>query len=643
MRKILFTGFLFLSALLSGAPKEKVYLFSYFRGNGEDGLHLAYSRDGYNFTALNNDMSFLTPSVGVSKLMRDPCVIRTDDGIFHMVWTAGWTERGIGYSSSKDLINWTDISDKISFPDGMRHGTVFEADEAILQGLLNYTPVITSTVEEKSTLKNTSTVFNVRDFGAKGDSVTIETDAINKAIDAASAQGGGTVWFPAGNYLSFSIHLKSNITLHLDNGAFLIGADPAQGKGGYDAPEPNAFNMYQDFGHSHWHNSLIWGENIENIAITGNGWIIGNGLTRAGRENPGIGNKAIALKLCRNVTLKDFTVLRGGHFCLLATGVDNMTIDNVKLDTNRDGFDIDCCRHVHISNCSVNSPFDDAIVLKSSFGLGFARMTEDVTITNCSVSGFDIGTFLDGTYQRKNYDCVPDRGVVTGRIKFGTESNGGFRNITISNCTFEFCRGLALETVDGGLLEDISVSNVTMLDVMGAPFFLRLGARMRGPEGTPVGKLRRINISNMVVYSANPDYASLILGIPGFDVEDVRLNNITILAKGGAPQEQASLLVPEKENSYPDPQEFGKIPVYGFFIRHVKNIEMSDIEIKLENEDSRPPFWLEDVKGATFINVKAQQSKGVPTFILKNVTDFKTTDCGTVPDRKIDKTTNLKL
>jgi hypothetical protein len=108
MRKILLIGFLFLSALLSGAPKEKVYLFSYFRGNGEDGLHLAYSRDGYNFTALNNDMSFLTPSVGVSKLMRDPCVIRTDDGIFHMVWTAGWTERGIGYSSSKDLINWTD-------------------------------------------------------------------------------------------------------------------------------------------------------------------------------------------------------------------------------------------------------------------------------------------------------------------------------------------------------------------------------------------------------------------------------------------------------------------------------------------------------------------------------------------------------
>lgn len=487
------------------------------------------------------------------------------------------------------------------------------------------------------------TFYNIRQFGAKGDSTSIDTEAINRAIEAASAAGGGTVYFPAGNYLSFSIHLKSNITLFLDNGAYLIGADPEKGQGGYDAPEPNSFDMYQDFGHSHWHNSLIRGENLENIAIKGNGWIVGNGLTRGGRETPGLGNKAIALKLCRNVTLQDITILRGGHFCLLATGVDNMTIDNVKLDTNRDGFDIDCCRHVHISNCSVNSPFDDAIVLKSSFGLGYARVTENITITNCSVSGFDIGTFLDGTCQKKYYDRVPDRGVVTGRIKFGTESNGGFRNITISNCTFEFCRGLALETVDGGILEDISVTNVTMRDIMGAPFFLRIGARMRGPEGTPVGSMKRINISNVMITSVNSDYASLIFGIPGYLIEDVKLHNIMILVTGGAPKEQAELIVPEKEKAYPDPQEFGKIPAYGFYLRHVKNIEMSDVELKLQKEDFRPPFILEDVNGASFINVKAPHAAGVPTFILRNVSDFKTFQCGTVPDKKIDKAENLKL
>jgi polygalacturonase len=512
----------------------------------------------------------------------------------------------------------------------------------LLLYLLSASGVILSQTVTKKQELNSSGIFNVKHFGAKGDSTSIDTEAINKAIDAASSTGGGTIYFPAGDYLSFSVHLKSNITLFLDNGANLIAAIPV-GQTGYDAPEPNQWDKFQDFGHSHWNNSLIWGENLENIAITGYGRITGNGLTRNSRPGTGPGNKAIALKLCRNVIIKDITVLKGGHFCLLATGVDNMTIDNVKLDTNRDGFDIDCCRHVHISNCSVNSPFDDAIVLKSSYGLGFARVTEDVTITNCYVSGFDIGTFLNGTYLKNEAGRVPDRGVVTGRIKFGTESNGGFRNITISNCTFEFCRGLALETVDGGILEDIAITNVTMRDIQGAPFFFRLGSRMRGPEGTPVGKLRRINISNVVIYSSNPDYASLIIGIPGYDVEDIKLSNLTITIKGGALKEQADLVVPEKENGYPDPQEFGKVPAYGFYIRHVKNIEMTNIEMKLENEDFRPPFILEDVKGASFINVKAPHKEGVPAFILKNVTDFRTVLCGTLPDKKIDKADNLKL
>jgi len=511
---------------------------------------------------------------------------------------------------------------------------------AIFSGILNV-------YGQKPDLKlstDFSAFYNVRQFGAKGDSVNFDTDAINKAIIAASEAGGGTIYFPAGEYLSFSIHLKSNITLFLDNGAFLIAAEPNKGKGGFDAPEPNASDKFQDFGHSHWQNSLIWGENLENIAIIGNGWIIGStGLTRGGSPTPGIANKAIALKLCRNVILKDFSILRGGHFCLLATGVDNLTIDNVKIDTNRDGFDIDCCRHVRISNCSVNAPWDDAIVLKSSFALGFARLTEDATITNCSVSGFDIGTFLDGTYKREKAGTVPDRGVVTGRIKFGTESNGGFRNITISNCTFEFCRGLALETVDGGILEDISISNITMKDVMGAPFFMRIGSRMRGPEGIPVGKLRRVNVSNVVAYGVNPDYASLLVGIPGYDIEDIKMDNITLLLKGGAPAEQAALVVPEKEKAYPDPQEFGKIPAYGFFIRHAKNISMTNVEIKLENDDSRPPFILEDVKGAFFNNVKASPGPGNISFILKNVSDFQTINCGILPDKKIDKTIDTKF
>jgi polygalacturonase len=212
--------------------------------------------------------------------------------------------------------------------------------------------------------------YSVRDHGAIGDGRTLDTAAINKAIDAAAAGGGGTVIFPAGNYLCYSIRLKSNIALFLEPGASIIAADqPQAGQSGYDSFEPNQWGdlVYQDFGHSHWHNSLIWGENLENISILGPGRIWGRGLLRDGGTTPGQGNKTIALKLCRNVILKDFTVYQGGWFVLLATGVDNLTVSNVKVDTNRDGFDIDCCRNVRISDCSINSPYDDAICLKSSY------------------------------------------------------------------------------------------------------------------------------------------------------------------------------------------------------------------------------------------------------------------------------------
>ena len=217
--------------------------------------------------------------------------------------------------------------------------------------------------------------FNVRDFGAKGDGKTIDSPAINKAIEAAEAQGGGMVVFPAGTYRSYSVRLKDNIELHLENGAMLEAAQPTD-KDGFDAPEPSEFTKFQDFGHSHFQNSLIWGIGLKNIRITGFGTISGYGLTREESRIIGVGNKTIALKECINVDIKDVTLFHCGHFALLATGVENMTLSNIKVDTNRDGFDIDCCRNVRISDCSVNAPWDDAIVLKASYALGRFKDTE---------------------------------------------------------------------------------------------------------------------------------------------------------------------------------------------------------------------------------------------------------------------------
>lgn len=460
-----------------------------------------------------------------------------------------------------------------------------------------------------------SSVINVKEFGAKGDGKNIDSDAINKAIDEANAQGGGTVFFPAGTYLSFSIRLKSNITLHLDNGARILAAYPEENRG-YDVAEPNPDNMFQDFGHSHWKNSLIWGIGLENIAIEGQGYIEGRGLTREESRLPGVGNKAISLKECRNVLIRDIRMLHCGHFALLATGVENLTVTNVWVDTNRDGFDIDCCRNVRISDCSVNSPWDDAIVLKASYGLGYFKDTENVTISNCFVSGFDQGTALAGTYER-NEPQAPDQARNTGRIKFGTESSGGFKNISITNCVFERCRGLALEAVDGGSLEDVVISNITMKDIVNSPIFLRLGARQRSPKGTPVGKMRRITISNISVYNAEWKYASIISGIPGAYIEDISLNNIRIHYKGGGTAEDAKIVPPENEKQYPEPLMFGKIPASGFFIRHARNVELNNVKLSFESPDYRPSLWLHDVQGLRLLNYTAPVEKGVETIFKK--------------------------
>jgi polygalacturonase len=482
-----------------------------------------------------------------------------------------------------------------------------------------------------------SAQYDVKAFGAKGDGESLDTAAINRAIETAASAGGGAVHFPAGNYLCYSIHLKSNVTLYLGPGATIIAADSSAG-GGFDPAEPNAWDKYQDFGHSHWHNSLIWGEGLENVCIAGPGLIWGKALSRGSGDTAlaaGVGNKSISLKNCHNITLRDFSILHGGHFAILATGVDNFTIDNLRIDTNRDGVDIDCCRNVRVSNCSVNSPWDDGICLKSSYGLGFARPTDNITITNCYVTGgYEEGTLLDGTFKKFGPDSkVP----FTGRIKFGTESNGGFRNITISNCVLESCRGLALETVDGALLEDVSITNITMRDIVDMPMFLRLGRRMRGPAGVPVGELRRVNISDIVISNCDSRQAALVMGIPGHQIQDVKLSDIFIEHRGGGTRDDAAIQPPELEDAYPEPSSFGPMPAHGFFIRHVKGIEMRDVEVRGLKEDFRPAFLLEDVRGAEFFHVKAARVDNIPEFVLKNVEDFSVSQSRPVADTALDR------
>jgi polygalacturonase len=483
-------------------------------------------------------------------------------------------------------------------------------------------------------------VFNVRACGAAGDGKTLDTQSINKAIEQAAVAGGGTVVFPAGTYLSYSIHLKSNVELYLAPGATILAApSPTDGPSteAYDVAGPREpSDAYEDYGHSHWRDSLLWGEDLHDVSICGPGLIWGDGLVRGWdserplAQTPGVGSKTIALKNCRNVILRDFAILKGGWFGILATGVDNLTIDNLQIDTNRDGMDIDCCRNVRISNCSVNSPWDDAVSPKSSFSLGYARATENLTISNCYITGaYELGTMLDGTWKRRPVDKWR-----FGGIKFGTESNGGFRNITVTGCIFDNCQGIGLYSVDGAIVEDIVFADITMRECSNIPLSFRLGSRMRAPAQTPVGSFKRIIVNNLISHDSSSGFggAGIIAGIPGHLISDVKVNSCYFEHSGGGTTAMAALSPAEDESIYPEPGMFGPIPASGFFLRNVSNIEFVNVEIASVMPDARPDIWLSNVDGAEFFRLKTPRRRQAPVFDLHSVRNFQAVYCMNAKD-----------
>ena len=473
--------------------------------------------------------------------------------------------------------------------------------------------------------------FNVRSHGAVGDGIHLDSLAINQTILAASQAGGGTVLVPAGVYLSGSIHMQNNIHLLIDAGATILGAP--QNMNVYDETEPYTLGGYQDGGHCYFHNSLIWGENLTNVFITGNGTINGGGLVRSdaildrmvgfNKFSPPVtnsappvrlGNKAIALKLCKNILIRDVTIFHGGHFAILVTGCDNLTVDNVTMDTDRDGIDIDCCRNTMVSNCRINSPNDDGLCPKSTFALGEIRPTENLTIINCQVSGFEEGTLLDGTMKpSKNHN---------GRIKFGTESSGGFRNCTVANCTFRSCRGLALEEVDGGIMDNITINNLTMMDVPDYAIYITTGKRNRTPGLTTNSRGRNILISNVIADGVGKMSGIQIMGLPEEPVEGVRLENIRLTSNGGGTAADAAINPEELGTGYPEPRKMGTLPAYGVFARHVKGLELANITTHFKTEDLRPAIICADVDGLEIDNFKASAVAGISSSHFDRVTDL---------------------
>lgn len=397
--------------------------------------------------------------------------------------------------------------------------------------------------------------YKVRDFDAKGDGVTLDTPAVQRAIDTCAGNGGGTVYFGPGAWLCGSIHMKSNVTLWLDRAAVIKGSPKNED---YDPLEKPDYKNDADRETTYFHFALIRGEDVDNIAIVGDGVVDGNRERRGGPKN-------IAFKRCRHIDIKGVRVINCPNYPISLLGCDYVNIDGVTIQNGfADGVDPDCCRNVRISNCQIEC-YDDPIVPKASFALGERRSCENIAVTNCVLST----------------NC--------NALKLGTESGGDFKRIAFSNCVVTgrngvpASGGIALESVDGSNIDGVVVSNITMKDVR-VPIFIRLANRGRDMHTPVPGSLRNVCIDN--VTAADASFPCSITGIPGHPVEGVTISNIRITYAGGIPITPEGEDVPELEKKYPDPDMFGMLPAYALYCRHVRDLSMARVRFGAD-----PQFW----------------------------------------------------
>ena len=436
-----------------------------------------------------------------------------------------------------------------------------------------------------------SKVFNVLDYKAKGDGVTLNTKSIQAAIDACSESGGGIVWFPAGRYVSGTIYLKSHVTLYLNAGSELAGSKNLK-------DYPVTISKVRSYTDTYTDKSLIYGEDLDQVAITGQGTIDGNG---ASFENNGpykMRPYLIRIINCRKVQVRDVSIINSPMWVQHYLACEDVSISGItvksRVNSNNDGIDIDGCDNVRISNCFIFSG-DDGIVLKSTLD----KPCKNVTITNCTISS----------------DC--------NAFKLGTETNGGFQNITFSNCTIYDTRlaGITLQMVDGGTMDRVAISNVTMNNVSSA-IFIRLGNRARPyAEQLPkigMGRLTHVIIDNIQATNVGKVGCS-ITGLPGSMVEDITLKNICLTFEGGGTEDLMRNEIPELPQAYPEHQMFGTLPAYGFYCRHARNITFNNIDLGYDKPEARQAFVFDDVENLLLTGIKARTNIAAPVIQFNEV------------------------
>jgi polygalacturonase len=404
--------------------------------------------------------------------------------------------------------------------------------------------------------------FDVTEAGAQGDGRSLSTPAIQKTIDACSQAGGGTVYFPPGRFLSGTLVLRDHVRLFLDAGAVLAGSTNL-------ADYPLHVPALRSFTDTYTNKSLIYAEKAVDVAIEGRGTIDGQGAAFKGPYM--VRPYMLRFIECHDVAVTDITIRDSPMWVQHYLACDNVALRGLTVHSlvnqNNDGIDIDCCDRVRISDCDIRSG-DDAIVLKSTA----ARPCRRVTITNCVLS------------------------TLCNALKMGTESNGGFEDVVVSNCTVYDTRlaGIALEIVDGGAMDRVSFSNITMNGV-GAPIFIRLGDRGRpfvenGPR-QPTGTLRNVILTGIQAARAGRTGCA-IAGLPGHLIERLTLENLRLEFDGGGKKRETE--VPEVPDKYPEFKMFGELPAYGLYFRHARGVRLRNIELSTAKPDPREAMVFDD-------------------------------------------------
>lgn len=464
-------------------------------------------------------------------------------------------------------------------------------------------------------------VFDVKDFGAIGDGIFMNTVPIQEAIDKCSQQGGGTVFLGSGTFLSGSIYLKDNVTLHLDASAVLLGSKKAD-------DYQTIGNFVDGLGHAK-NRFFIGASEARNINIEGRGVINGQGDSPEFKihkdERGDVRPSLVKFYNCEKVRVSGITLQNSGAWVAHYFGCTDVLIQNINIDSwsngNNDGIDIDCCENVRILNCNISSG-DDAIVLKATAN----RPTRNVVVSNCILH------------------------TSTGAFKIGTESVGDIQNVTVLNCAVRGAGGgIKLLCMDGSVVRNINISNMVMQNVE-MPIFVRLGSRLNifheGEKKKDTGSLENIKISNIQIDTNSPGRTKghhlqhqsgiFVTGIPGHPIKDISLENISLRIHGGGKKEDRLIEVPENISKYPEFNFFSEwLPAYGAFIRHAENVRLKNISFETVTQDQRHVVAVDHVKNFFFNNIQSDWALGGASFFaLKNAENGFITEH--FPDEKME-------